>query len=223
MDIFDRNPVQHLNEVVFADIYTKQLVLGKANPQNADNMLFYGPAGTGKSTLCRLIGRHLVGDGYGPDVFTINVSLHSSKTALCNAITTKTGFGGLNNLGKIVIILEELDGADKNAQKALKEVISQLSPNVLFLAASNNIEDIIEPVVDRFIPIKIDTAPPNMWCARAVQVLHNEGVEMLPEKVEVLLKSKANNISGRKIMRELDAFAQKVITEKSKPKLKETV
>lgn len=209
MDIFDRNPVEKLEDVVFSDHATQQTVMAKATINTASNMLFYGPEGTGKTTLCHLIGKQLVGKGYETDVFSINVSGCSSKSALCAAIVNKCGFGPMNHLGKIVIILEELDGANTRVQKALKDIFTKLNSSVLFLATTNDIQDIINPIVDRFLSVEIDVSPPNMWRERAVQVLLNEGVKLSLDQAEQLLIIEANGLSGRQIMHKLEAFALK--------------
>lgn len=215
MDIFERNPVMTIDDVVFEAATLRLAVEKLMEPRGAKRTLFYGEAGTGKTTLCNIIAEHLVGEGHVPDIKIINVSRHCSKSALCDEIEQFRGFGALNSLGKAVVILEELDGAEPRAQLALKVLLEEQSEHKLFLATTNSLDGIIEPVRDRFKKVHIARPQPTKWITRAQSILQNEGVKITDEVCLQLLEDHAAGASGRAIMNLLDDFAQRVKANQS--------
>ena len=207
MGIIERNPIVSFSDIVTENTQVERRIRRLMTKGGAMPTLFYGGAGTGKSSLCQVIANELVGKGYEPDVEVINVSEFPTRAALCKKIRGIGGFALSNNLGKTVVILEELDGAGKPSQNALKAVMDKESVDKLFLATTNNLPDIIVPIRSRFLRIKINQSPPNRWLSRALAVLRNEGVVISKQDCLKLLKAHAKGEDGREIMRELDDYA----------------
>lgn len=202
-----RNIPGTFDDLVFQDSGTQASVRPFASPENARNILFHGPAGSGKSAACRVIAQGLVGDGHRSAVTTLNVSHLTSKNALIERLRSIVGYGVLSPFGRNVFIFEEVDGADSAAQKALKDELDRLAPTAIFLATTNEVLKVIQPIRDRFLEVFLPRPSPAAWSERASKILANEGVHLSEEEVTRLLERNAPAGSMRDVLRELDAFA----------------
>jgi len=212
MNIMEKHPIKSLNDIVFADANLKTRLQHVLATKQANPMLLYGEAGTGKSSICKVMAEGLVGLDHLPSINVINVSRISTRAKLIAEIEATTGFGVLNDFGKSIAVLEELDGATADTQKALKLTLEELAPNIHFFATTNCVSGIITPVRDRFEEIHV--APPNarLWLDRAQHVLRAEGIELTDDTCEELLVNHASNLTGRKMMYFLDNFIMQART-----------
>lgn len=211
MNIFERNPVESIKDIVFDSTAVRHRIESIAYVKKPNPTLFYGAAGVGKTSLCNVIAEELVGPGHKPDIKTINVPLFSSKAALCDQILSHNGFGIVSGIGKSIIILEELDGADLKAQLALKVLVEEQAKHKLFFATTNDLSLIIQPIRSRFDKILIKQADARHWLRRAQSILRNEGVNVPDKNCLKLLQDFGQGADGREIMHLLDRFAQHVL------------
>jgi replication factor C small subunit len=106
------------------------------------HLLFYGTAGTGKTTLAKLIGNTLK-----CDCLYINASDDNNVENVRTKIkdfAANIGFSPLK-----VVILDEADFLTTNAQAALRNVIDMYTLTTRFILTCNYIEKIIEPLSSR--------------------------------------------------------------------------
>lgn len=203
MTFEERNRPRSLPDLVFKAPAVQQAVYRCAEQGLARNLLLYGPAGSGKSATCRILAMTLTG-GDRACIRTINVSHLSAKGALASAITKQSLANTWNPLGRSVIILEELDGADAAAQRALKGILDDQAQFTLFLATTNELLSIGKPIRDRFEIHHVDRPGPLEWAPRAQQILANESHTASLGMVQNLLLQKAPaGTSMRDVMRVL--------------------
>lgn len=132
-------PDQLQNVVLLPRIYNE---LSKGLTQN---MLFFGPCGSGKTTLTRILSK-------GYDTLTINCSEERGIDTIREKII---GFSSSISLlaGKEqvkVIVLEECDGMTNDAFDSLRAVIEKYANSVRFIGNCNNINKIPAPIQSRF-------------------------------------------------------------------------
>ena len=112
------------------------------------NLLFYGPAGTGKTTLAKLIVKNL-----DCDYLYINAS---DERGIDTIRAKVTGFASTMSFKPIkVIILDEADFLTIQAQASLRNVIETFSRSTRFIMTCNFIERIIDPLQSRCQTLKI--------------------------------------------------------------------
>ena len=121
-----------------------------SNPADMPNLLFYGPAGTGKTTTAKIILEKLK----PIDFIRINGSdttgVDTIRERVYNFITSKS-----TNAGKPKIIwIEEFDYQSKNAFAALRSLIEQFISNGRFIVTLNYLKKIPAPIQSRFTCIK---------------------------------------------------------------------
>jgi DNA polymerase III delta prime subunit len=112
--------------------------------ENGDvpHLLFYGSAGTGKTTLAKIIANNV-----DADVMYINASdennIETVRTKIKNFAST-VGFRRWK-----ICILDEADYMTPNGQAALRNLMETFSKTTRFILTCNYVEKIIDPIQSR--------------------------------------------------------------------------
>ena len=130
----------------------KKTIQQYLNQNDIQNLIFYGPAGTGKTTLAKLIVRNL-----DCDYLYINASDERGIETIRDKVS---GFASAASFKSIkVVILDEADFLTIQAQASLRNVIETFSRNTRFILTCNYVERIIDPLQSRCQVLKI--VPPS--------------------------------------------------------------
>ena len=112
------------------------------------NMLLYGGAGTGKSTLAKLIVHNL-----DCDSLLINASDERGIETIRDKVQ---GFASVASFKPLkVVILDEADFLTIQAQASLRNIIETFSRTTRFIMTCNFVERIIDPLQSRCQVLKI--------------------------------------------------------------------
>ena len=116
------------------------------------NLIFYGPAGTGKTTLAKLIVNNL-----NCDYLYINASDERGIETIRDKVS---GFASTASFKPLkVVILDEADFLTIQAQASLRNVIETFSRTTRFIMTCNYVERIIDPLQSRCQVLKV--VPPS--------------------------------------------------------------
>ena len=128
-------------------------VISKYLEQNdIQNFVFYGPAGTGKTTLAKIIVKNL-----DCDYLYINASDERGIETIRDKVS---GFASVASFKPIkVVILDEADFLTIQAQASLRNIIETFSRTTRFILTCNYVERIIDPLQSRCQVLKV--VPPN--------------------------------------------------------------
>ena len=112
------------------------------------NLIFYGPAGTGKTTLAKLIVQNLDCD---------NIYINASDERGIETIRDKVqSFASVASFKPLkVVILDEADFLTIQAQASLRNIIETFSRTTRFIMTCNFVERIIDPLQSRCHVLKI--------------------------------------------------------------------
>jgi len=116
------------------------------------HLLLYGKAGTGKTTLAKIITSNI-----DCDYMYINASDENKVDDVRNKIKTFASSVGFKDLK--VIILDECDYLTPNAQAALRNLMETFSKHCRFILTCNYVERIIDPIQSRCQSYKV--VPPS--------------------------------------------------------------
>ena len=120
-----------------------------ADPQKMPSFLFYGPAGTGKTTMSFIIKNDL-----GADVLTYNgsddTSIDTIRDRVKNFIASKSMKKGIPKL----VIIQEADMLSKSAQNGLRAMMEEYHRNARFIFTLNHIHKVEEPLKSRCVNIE---------------------------------------------------------------------
>jgi len=142
------------------------------NQNDIVNMLLYGGAGVGKSTLAKLIVHNL-----DCDSLFINASDERGIETIRDKVQ---GFASVASFKPLkVVILDEADFLTIQAQASLRNIIETFSRTTRFIMTCNFVERIIDPLQSRCQVLKIvpptkkDVAKHLNWILQEEMIMHN--------------------------------------------------
>ena len=133
------------------------------------HLLLYGRAGTGKTTLAKIITKNI-----DCDMMYINASdennVDNVRTKIKN-FASSIGFKPLK-----VIILDEADFLTPNAQAALRNLMETFSKTTRFILTCNYAERIIDPIQSRCQSFQVIPPDKKQVAKQLVDILGSEDV-----------------------------------------------
>ncbi len=165
-----------VSEYVFKDETQKRLINGWVNDKSIPHLLFAGSAGTGKTTLAKVLINDL--DIQPADVLLINASRTNSVDDVRDKIVS---FVQTMPWGDFkVVLLDEADYLSPNAQAALRGVMEEYHSVARFILTCNYDNKIIPAIKSRCQVFQIQKQDESEFFNRMVTILDSEGVEYDP-------------------------------------------
>ena len=155
----------------------KKVIKQYLDQDDIQNLCFYGPAGTGKTTLAKLIVKNL-----DCDYLYINASDERGIDTIRDKVTSFASTASFKSLK--VVILDEADFLTINAQASLRNVIETFSRSTRFILTCNYIERIIDPLQSRcqtlkiIPPSKVEVAKHLAW------ILEEENISFIVDDIK---------------------------------------
>ena len=126
----------------------KKVISQYLDQNDIQNLIFYGPAGTGKTTLAKLIVNNL-----DCDSLYINASDERGIETIRDKVSSFASVVSFKPLK--VVILDEADFLTIQAQASLRNIIETFSRTTRFIMTCNFVERIIDPLQSRCQVLKI--------------------------------------------------------------------
>jgi len=113
------------------------------------NLLFAGPAGTGKTTAALCIARELFGDGWRQNMLELNASDERGIDTIRTKVKDYARTRPIGDFPYKIILLDESDALTADAQNALRRTMEMFTQTTRFILDCNYSSRIIEPIQSR--------------------------------------------------------------------------
>jgi replication factor C small subunit len=147
--------------------HLKEKVKVYLESEDVPHLLLYGKAGTGKTTLAKIVVNNI-----DCDYMYINASDENKVDDVRNKIKTFASSVGFKSLK--VIILDECDYLTPNAQAALRNLMETFSKHCRFILTCNYVERIIDPIQSRCQSYKVVPPSKKEVAEQMVNILKEE-------------------------------------------------
>ena len=139
----ERYRPQTFNDVIVTTAFVNFLESLKKEGETT-NILFSGPAGTGKTSIAKAIAKEL-----GADSLYVNASKDRSINDMRYTVEGFATTKSLMSDGLKIVILDEFDRLTPEAMDSLKGMIEETHRQCRYIFVTNNIRMVTEPVTSR--------------------------------------------------------------------------
>lgn len=171
--------------------HLKQKVSDYLQSGDVPHLLFFGKAGTGKTTLAKLIVNSI-----SCDYIVINASDENNVDTVRNKVKGFASTIGFKDMK--VIILDEFDYMTPNAQAILRNLMETFSKHCRFILTCNYVEKVIDPIQSRCQTFQIVPPTKKDVAVQISQILGKEGIGFQPADLVPIIDSSYPDI--RKII-----------------------
>ena len=188
--------------------HIKKTIKQYLGQNDIQNLVFYGPAGTGKTTLAKLIVKNL-----DCEHLYINASDERGIETIRDKVS---GFASSASFKPLkVVILDEADFLTIQAQASLRNVIETFSRTTRFILTCNYIERIIDPLQSRCQTLKVVPPSKQDIAYHLMDVFKSEEVDCSADDLKIIVNQYYPDI--RKMLNTIQLSIQdsEVVIDKS--------
>ena len=174
-----------VDDYVFTEQKTQDQVLQWIKQKSIPHLILHGPAGTGKTTLAKVIVNQLDIDPY--DFLQVNASRDNGVDFLREKIE---GFISTIPFGDLkIVLLDEADYLSQPAQGILRGLLETYASTSRFIFTCNLYNKIIPPLKSRCTSLQIDKSDINQFTERAARILVEENVNFDLDVLDTYVKA----------------------------------
>ncbi len=144
----ERYRPKNLSEVVGQDSITERLS-SYVKSRNMPQLLFTGPAGTGKTTCALALAKEMYGEGWKGNFIELNASDERGIDVVRGKIKEFARTAPLGGAEFKIIFMDEADALTNDAQSALRRTMERYSKICRFILSCNYSSKIIDPIQSR--------------------------------------------------------------------------
>ena len=162
--------------------HLKEKVKVYLESEDVPHLLLFGKAGTGKTTLAKIVVNNI-----DCDYMYINASDENKVDDVRNKIKTFASSVGFKSLK--VIILDECDYLTPNAQAALRNLMETFSKHCRFILTCNYVERIIDPIQSRCQSYKVVPPSKKEVAQQMVNILTQENCQFELDDIALIVNA----------------------------------
>ncbi len=208
------------------EIVTLLKEMSADQPEKLGHIIFYGPSGTGKTSLMNSMIEHNFGaKNFGTD------QTKNSRYVLRSNASDERCFDDVENILlkfamcrneecekrrlKRIVALDEVDSMTPEAQSALQCLLTQFENRICFIMTCNDLSNnVIRPLQSKCMALHVNQVSANDMAMMALRVAHQENIHCTEAAIDALLL--AANGDVRKMLNDFQSVAsanEQIITE----------
>jgi len=163
----------------FVDYIRKTVI---RDPFKLPNLMLYGSAGCGKTTLANIIAKEL-----DADFLYIDASFNNGVDIIRGIVNEFSRTKSINQMSPKIVFLDESDRLSPAAQDALKNIIEARSKQCRFIFSCNTISRMTEPLKSRCNVYEMVGSDKGGIRDRLQYIINNEDLDVTPKEVNTLI------------------------------------
>lgn len=172
--------------------------ISRTDPFSLPNLILESSAGTGKTTLAKIIVNEI-----GADCLYLNASDERGIDVIRLKVKEFASTRSFNNTAPKIVHLDEADGLTVDAQNILRNLMEEYSFNCRFILTCNQIQRIIEPLVSRCKVIHFGKPSRDEIRKRLLYICEQEDINVSEDEINILIDIHYPDI--RSMIKALDA------------------
>ena len=156
------------------------------NNKKLPHMIFYGPAGTGKTSSIVSCAKEIYGENYNMMVLELNASNDRGINTVRQQVKDFASNCQFFVKGVMLVILDEADAMTYDAQFALRRIIENYSNNVRFCLICNYISKIIHAIQSRCILFRFYPLENNIINDKLLDICKSEKIRTNAKGVQTI-------------------------------------
>lgn len=167
------------------------------------NLLFAGPAGTGKTAMAVALGKEKYGDDFKQNFYELNASDDRGIDVVRDKIRSYAAQQPTPGHDHKIIFLDEADSLTRDAQSALRRIIENYHDRTRFILSCNYANKLLDPIQSRTSSYKVSPLEDGEMEALLTDILDEEDVDYdLTDVAEVVESARGD---ARKAINTLQA------------------